>query len=133
MPPGTADGTCCGLSVLGVREQLPHEERLHAGDVLMRKETAEEISAAMLRIYADLNRLTLLVQEKESAKDFAEFRGASATLLQIILTEVLNRLYVKYPDLSPPDLRQFFPAKTVRSRKTTRARPLKKKSRPTER
>lgn len=85
----------------------------------------------MLRVYADLNKLTLLVQERESAKEFAQFRGVAGKLLQIILTEVLNRVYVKHPDLSPAELRHFYPAKTVRKRSSSPG--ARKKAAPTVR
>lgn len=88
----------------------------------MQRATASQISKVLQAFYRDMNALGLRMQKRESQKDFARFRDASAALLQIALTDILNWVYSEHPDLSPPELRRFYAPKKPASAAKSAAR-----------
>ena len=65
------------------------------------KKVAEEISALMLNVTAQINGSIAHVQDTCTDEEFKAYRRGCAKILGEVLFNVLNPLYASHPDLKP--------------------------------
>ena len=65
------------------------------------KDIATEINSIILDIYVKLEDSVRLVREKCGENGVTEYRKAIAMVMGSIVLDVMNPLYLKYPDLKP--------------------------------
>lgn len=87
----------------------------------MKRATAKQVSTRVQGIYRDLNALLEVVQV-DAPDDFERIRDATSKALLPLLTEILNPLYVEFPELSPKEMRPHFSAQVKPSARARRAR-----------
>jgi hypothetical protein len=70
----------------------------------MDRATAEMVSDLMLDIGAKLNESVTIVQQTSTEAEFEWYRKAIARLMGDMLLDVMNPIYIQYPELKPLEL-----------------------------
>lgn len=70
----------------------------------MEKEVALKLSGQMRSVLATLDDSIKLVQETCGKKEFEGYRGGVAEIMGGVC-DVMNRLYAKFPDIMPDELK----------------------------
>jgi hypothetical protein len=68
------------------------------------KETAEDVVGVMLRFGGELTRVLGSVEKTEDHKVSHLFRESVAELLSVMLVQIMNPTFNKYPELKPKEL-----------------------------
>jgi hypothetical protein len=69
--------------------------------MIQEKDVAIEINNLILDVYEKLNESVRFVQERCGESGVIEYRKAVAMVMGSIVLDVMNPLYLKYPDLKP--------------------------------
>ena len=69
------------------------------------KQVAREISQLMLDVGARLDESLAMVQAKGNADEFQQYKQVVASIMGEMLLEVMNPIFLRYPDLKPSELK----------------------------
>jgi len=72
--------------------------------MIEQKDIAREISQLMLDYGAKLDASVALAKQKCSPEEFAMYRKAVGKIMGYMLSEVMNPIYQRHPDLKPKEL-----------------------------
>lgn len=72
----------------------------------MKHALALEINDMILDMAKRLNHSIQLVQNQSDDDEFRAYRYAAGEVMGIMLTEILNKLYIEHPDLKPPEMNE---------------------------
>ncbi|MBN6731829.1 hypothetical protein [Burkholderia multivorans] len=68
------------------------------------KQVASALNDMILQMGADLDRSLLTVQASCSESEFVAYREFVSQVMSTMLTDFMNPLYARHPDLKPPEL-----------------------------
>lgn len=73
--------------------------------MIEKREIATQISALMIEYGAKLDASVALVRDHCSENELKDYRRAIGKIMADMLLEIMNPLYLRHPDLKPPQLR----------------------------
>ncbi|AIO73535.1 hypothetical protein [Burkholderia multivorans] len=68
------------------------------------KQVASALNDMILQMGADLDRSLLTVQASCQESEFVAYREFVSQVMSTMLTDFMNPLYARHPDLKPPEL-----------------------------
>jgi hypothetical protein len=72
----------------------------------MNRTTAEKLEQILRNVSAELDRSIRIVRDNSSEEDFIRYRRLVGKLMGEIFVEVLQPIYLEYPELTPDGLKR---------------------------
>lgn len=73
--------------------------------MITNKKVALEISNMMIEFGGRINESIALVKDNCASEEFEQYRNAAGNILGEMLLEIMNPIYVRFPEIKPKELK----------------------------